>query len=151
MLLTSIAGGASEEQLLRSARKVWQRGKLHPFQRSPFSEGLSSFETETEEGGLFQKSTWQVIGWTICLSVMCGCGGGRAVMSLSPVLLSGVSEDEAVQGRAPGLLPDLCPLPAPQHGGSGHQGLLSGAGGGLHCAPRAPRTPIWSEDVQSIL
>lgn len=41
------------------------------------------------------------------------------------VLLVGVREDEAVQGRAAGLLFDLRPLIAPQHYSPGHQGLLS--------------------------
>lgn len=41
----------------------------------------------------------------------------------------GVCENEAVQRRAAGILLDLCPVAAPQHHSSGHQGLLSRSGG----------------------
>lgn len=41
----------------------------------------------------------------------------------------GVCPNEAVQGRAAGFLLDVCPLAAPQHCCSGHEGLLSCSGG----------------------
>lgn len=50
------------------------------------------------------------------------------------VLLAGVREDEAVQGRAAGLLFDLRPLTPPQHRSSGHQGLLSCSRGSGRCS-----------------
>lgn len=49
--------------------------------------------------------------------------------AIDAAFLSGVREDEAVQGRAAGVLFDLRPLTPPQHHSSGHQGLQSCARG----------------------
>lgn len=56
------------------------------------------------------------------------------VWELSDVLCvpSGVCENEAVQRRAAGILPDLCALAAPQHSGRWHQSLPSSSSGGTH-------------------
>lgn len=46
-------------------------------------------------------------------------------MFLSP----GLCPNEAVQGRAAGFVLDFCPIVAPRHYRSGHEGLLSGSRG----------------------